>query len=393
MTIQPTKKLHKQRLIGLDLCRGMAAYAVVVIHAYALMSYINLPTNNSMAMLTQISRFAVPFFLAVSFYFMTNKIYVSEKSFSIRANFNLRFTRLLIPYLSWSVIYLSLRLVKALSTPDGLKIVLQDPVGLVFLGSASVHLYFLPLLFSGSFLIVVADRLARRRINIKALFFLLIMSIIAYELMIRSGNHFHLGTNCLGNISACSSAFGTFIKSMLPNLSENQVLRLLMVEIAWIVQCLPYVFIGMIFNHPSIEKNILEFKSNHKMIFYASTSLFFCLSILGVLSVFKILYFPKALYEIGTGTTLFIFGIFISPNWQTHRLIEDVGKCSFGIYLMHYLVLLIYVPIMNRILSEVVAVSPTLIMLTLTTLSFITSWAITSILIGRKTISRLLFGI
>jgi surface polysaccharide O-acyltransferase-like enzyme len=57
----------KPRLVGIDLFRGVSAYAVILIHAGTLMLYFGFPTTSATAALRELSRFAVPFFLASSF--------------------------------------------------------------------------------------------------------------------------------------------------------------------------------------------------------------------------------------------------------------------------------------------------------------------------------------
>jgi surface polysaccharide O-acyltransferase-like enzyme len=389
MTPMPTRKLPKQRLIGIDLFRGVAAYAVAVIHANAVMTYSGFSTDNWMVILTQLSRFAVPFFLAASFYLMTAKIYNNENNFSFADNFKSRFTRLLVPYLCWSAIYIFLRSLQSLNTPDGPSKLFQDPVRLIFLGGSSFHLYFLPLLFIGSFLIIVAAFLAKKHIQIKQLFFLLAFSLVIYESLILSGNAFELGTYCFEGANSCSIAFQELTKIAFPNGNNNQLLRLLLVIISWLLQCLPYALIGMILNYPSVRKNLAQFNQNHVIIFMISLVIF---SALGVLKAFQLLNFPQALYEVGAACSLLLCGITLSKSLNGSRIVENLGACAFGIYLMHHLLLLPYVKIGAKLPNEIIGRSPAMTMIVLASLSFVTSWIITSLLLKKKPISKLLFG-
>jgi peptidoglycan/LPS O-acetylase OafA/YrhL len=389
MKTQPTRGLCKPRLIGIDLFRGVAAYAVCVIHTDAVMTSSGFPRDNWITGFTQLSRFAVPFFLAASFYLMTSKLYTSGSDFSVGANFKSKSARLLVPYLCWSTIYIALRALQALSTPDRLDKLFQDPVRIIFLGGASFHLYFLLLLLTGSFLIIVAEYLVKRHIQITTLVFLFVLSVIIYDLLIVSGNGFQLGTNCFDNASSCSIAFQGLIKSVLPNDNSNQLLRLVLVEISWLVQCLPYVLMGMLLNYPSIKKNISQLDIQHFAILIIPL---LWLSAFGVFKRFEMLYFPQALYEVGTGCSLLLCGISLSRKLEKNRIIDNVGVCSFGIYLMHHLALIPYAKVAARLPTEVIGLSPALTMLSLATLSFLTSWIITSLLMTKKSISRLLFG-
>ncbi|AFZ22778.1 hypothetical protein Cylst_0431 [Cylindrospermum stagnale PCC 7417] len=390
MNPQPTRGLSKQRLIGIDLFRGTAAFAVAIIHADAVMFYSGFPTDKLMTAITQLSRFAVPFFLAASFYLMTSKLYTSESHFSITSNLKSKFTRLLVPYLCWSVIYIGLRVILALSTSQGWEKIFQDPVRLIFLGGASFHLYFLPLLFAGSFLIIVAEYLAKKPIKIKTLVFLFVFSIILYELLKVSGNNFQLGTYCFENGTSCSVSFQNIIKWVLPNGNNNQLLRLVLVEISWLIQCLPYVFMGMLLHYPLIKINISKNNPINTILFLVIVLI---LSALGIINVFNILYFPQALYEVGIACIMLIWAISLSATLKENRLVENLGVCSFGIYLIHYLALIVYAKLAARLPTEFIGLIPALSMLTLASLSFITSWIITSLLLRKKRISKLLFGI
>jgi peptidoglycan/LPS O-acetylase OafA/YrhL len=361
------------RLIGIDLLRGVAAYAGVVIHTGKLMIYSGFPTNEWTAALTEISRFAVPFFLATSFYFMTSKLYTTVSHFSCAIHLKSKWYRLLVPYLCWNIIYLSLRLIKALGIPDGLGKLFQDPVMLIFLGGSSIHLYFLPLLFLGSFLITVPEYLIRRQINIKAIAFLCVSSMAVYELIIVSGNDFQFGSNCLEDTSSCSVAFQSLLEFALPSAKNNQLLRLVLVALAWLAQCLPYIFMAMAVNHPAIEKNI---RSPSKYYVFFSTFLIIFISIAWVISTCQSMYFSRPLYELIVAFFLLVIGIYLSKKMQDNWMVNNLGTCSFGIYLMHYLILVIYTTLIDKLAHGFLKISPTLTMLILATLSFGTSWVI-----------------
>jgi len=383
----------KQRLVGIDLFRGVSAYAVILIHAGTLMLYLGLPTNSWTTALRAVSSFAVPFFLASSFYLMTSKLYTNNEKFSIGSNIKSRSVRLLLPYFYWSVIYLGLRLVKALATSEDLSKLFQDPVLLIFLGGASIHLYFLPLLFTGSFLIIVAEFLAKRRINLLVLLFLLLLSTIIYEWQIVSGNNFEFSTkfgiNCLERASSCSVAFQSFTKLIFPNGNKSQLIRLFLVELSWLIKCLPYILMAMLLNHPSIKKTLDKFDVKHALMFFITLIL---ISIFWLLKTFGFLYFPESLYELGTAFSMLLCGICLSVNLKENCYLKNLGICSFGIYLMHYLVLTIYGVFVSKLPIEIVASSPILTILMLATLSFFTSWAITSVCVSKKPLSRVLFG-
>ena len=151
----------KLRLTGIDLLRGIATYAVVILHSDE--GIVVEPPG--WAAVVQFSGFAVPFFLATSFYLATDRLYVSDRP----SNLKLRLTRLLIPYGFWSIIYILQKIVKyALKNDfDKLLELFQDPIALIFFGGAAFHLYFLPLLLAGTFANQWAERLIKKKINIQ----------------------------------------------------------------------------------------------------------------------------------------------------------------------------------------------------------------------------------
>ena len=89
------------RLIGIDLFRGIAAYAVVVQHSAIA------PVSTLASHFQDICGFAVPFFLATSFLFIARKNLESVDLFNFLGE---RTRRILIPYAAWTALYLALKL-------------------------------------------------------------------------------------------------------------------------------------------------------------------------------------------------------------------------------------------------------------------------------------------
>lgn len=81
---------QKPRLIGIDLLRGIAIYAVVILH----LDEVILERHPSWTVITQFASFAVPFFLAASFYLSGDRLYVSDRPY----NLELRLARVLVSY-------------------------------------------------------------------------------------------------------------------------------------------------------------------------------------------------------------------------------------------------------------------------------------------------------
>ena len=97
------KNKSTQRLFGVDLLRGIAAYAVVFVHSGD--ETLGLPISQNAIALRMDFYFAVPFFLATSFYFLTsrNDIDISKRFWCSRVE------RILISYAVWSLIYVAFR--------------------------------------------------------------------------------------------------------------------------------------------------------------------------------------------------------------------------------------------------------------------------------------------
>ena len=81
---------RQQRLIGIDLFRGLAVLAVAILHVVEGGS---IDSISGWRQITDFALFAVPFFLALSFYLAIEKLYLSPQPYPLGA----RLTRLLVP--------------------------------------------------------------------------------------------------------------------------------------------------------------------------------------------------------------------------------------------------------------------------------------------------------
>jgi surface polysaccharide O-acyltransferase-like enzyme len=129
---------------AIDCGRLLAAFGVILIHLG--------PSTPQAEYLTEFFLISsVPFFIITSLYLFQAK----EASFD-----NIRYARIIIPYISWSVIYLLARQVKSLISGTPLT---HDWVGVLFFGDAGMHLYFLPLILCFQLLAAVGFRLLSRK--------------------------------------------------------------------------------------------------------------------------------------------------------------------------------------------------------------------------------------
>ncbi|MGK7925004.1 MAG: acyltransferase family protein [Spirulina sp.] len=351
----PTKK----RLTGLDLARGIAAYAVVVLHSVSVDA--SNPPGYWAAILLKLSGFAVSFFFATSFYLQINKLYFKGE----KTNIKLRFVRLFIPYGFWSLVYLLTRGVKYLISHDivRLKGMLGDPISIVFLGSAAVQLYFLPLLFSGNCLAkIIGEYCVRHTIQIKALLVLFIISLLGYEILLRTGNNFSIESKY---------AF----QALFPGSHNNQLLRLSLIGLSWIIKLLPYIFLAIILNHPSIGEQFFQLSPSALMGISA---------ILFVVVTFNDLSLPASLQEISRGYLPLILALSLSNYLKDTPLITILGTCSFGIFLMHHLAIEIYQLIAETFYPALVNSVSFSNLLISATICFTICWQVTYIFLRKK---------
>lgn len=137
----------------LDVLRLVASFGVIAIHCA--------PTNAAAGFVCDFFlNFCVPFFLLSSLFLFWREVGDGAPDRALRR----RLPRLLLPYLSWSVIYLGARVLKLLLTGHDVQPLFsaaQLPA-LVFGGGAAVQLYFLPLLALGLSLAWVLARVLPR---------------------------------------------------------------------------------------------------------------------------------------------------------------------------------------------------------------------------------------
>jgi peptidoglycan/LPS O-acetylase OafA/YrhL len=368
--------MKKEKLLGIEFFRGLSTYAVILVHSGD--ETWGLPIDPSAIAFRLNFYFAVPFFLATAFYFMTSKPEIAYSSKFWKS----RFERLLIPYAIWSSIFLISRMVFfTLSKKNNrLEQLLQDPLSIFFLGGASYHLYFLPLLFAGTSLVLLIPFIEKTKIRKPGLILLSVLSIILYTILEFSGNSFQLGTNL---------AFQGFLNFESINIEQHPLLRLFLVEITWIIRCLPYFFIALTLNRLLQNQNAKTQYSLSSFFGIVFVILFVILDLSGN-------FLPQALKEILLGFVLLLLSIFLSRNFSDNigsQITLSMGMCSFGVYLIHPFVMIFVKPIIGNFLPVITDSISIFSMLALSLPTFMISWILVACFVKNKAIAKYLFGI
>ena len=360
--------MNKQtRLVGIDLCRAIAAFAVILVHSGD--ESWGLPISDRAIQFRHLFYFAVPFFLAASFYFGVKKMpLVLDRNF-----WRKKFQRIVMPYLLWSIFYVVSKTVVFLATNDREQIqqMLSDPVAIIFFGAASYHLYFIPLLFAGTILLYWANYLYAQHNSLWTLAAFSIFSLITYQLLIVFNNDFDLGSY---------TAFSDLLQLVSSDNILYQPLRILLVDLSWIIRCLPY-FSSALLLQATLEQN--ELRWVYKKETATALLLFFIL-----LNLIGDRYLPAAICELSIAYSLLLFGITISRHLPNNNLIDNLGLCSFGIYLIHPFIKSAVEVVAIKFLPAMTQSVSILSMLFYSIPSFLISWLVISIMQKDKLISQ-----
>ena len=355
-----------QRLTGIDVFRGLAMYAVIIVHIDEGVKVF----PPGWLSITNFASFSVPFFLATAFYLAINKLYTSGGRYPLKS----RLLRLLIPYGIWSVLYLLYKAAKYIATggQDRLLQLFQDPLSLVFFGDASYHLYFLPLLAMGTVLIKFVEFLIGKNISWKGVASIAFVSLLVYEVILISGNGLRRPDNV---------AFEALLAATFPDGNSNPLLRLFLVELFWALRCFPYVMFAMLLAHPKVNKFCLKFISNHPA--------FWVLVFLAV-NIFGDWVLPDAVEEVARGYSALVAAIAISSMLKENALIKNIGLCSFGIYLIHIFFVEVLQSVVVRLYPDYSNNASIATLLLAAALVFLVSWGTTNIMLKYKRLAQIL---
>ncbi len=341
------------RFVGIDLCRGLAAFAVILVHSGD--ETWGVPISDQAIQFRDLFYFAVPFFLAASFYFGTKQLPVRISD----TFWKKKLQRIVVPYLVWSIFYVVSKIIifSLTDNTDLVQQLLSDPSAIVFMGAASYHLYFIPLLLAGTILLNLTNYLTELKSSTIWLFLFFIISITVYQILILSNNNFNLNSY---------TAFPELLKLLRADNVLYQLWRIILVNLAWFIRCLPYFIMAVLIN------KILK-QSTCKWLYKKSFIAILLIMFVSINSAGG-KYSLNALTEIIIAYSLLLLGIAISQYIPDIVFITNLGLCSFGIYLIHpfvksavEIILIKLVPQVNQSISIVS-------ILTYSILTFITSW-------------------
>ena len=147
----PGRSTPTPRRAIFDAMRLVAAYAIIWLHT---------PRSATLQNWTALGRFAVPFFVVATIFFIWHGL-VEKPGRDFRSFAVSRFTRIYLPFLAWSLIYLAFKAVKKLALPEEPNVF----PGIDFLWTGSFyHLWFMPFILVVSLLVFpLGKRLAVRR--------------------------------------------------------------------------------------------------------------------------------------------------------------------------------------------------------------------------------------
>ncbi|ALB40566.1 MULTISPECIES: acyltransferase [Nostocales] len=364
---------NKQRLLGIDLCRGIAAFAVVVVHSGD--ETWGIPVTNGALHFRLFFYFAVPFFLATSFFFIIRNL-----SENIDLHFlRIKLQRIFIPYCVWSILYIFFGTIFSFiaNQPDRFNQLFKDPLSTIFFGGASYHLYFLPLLLSGISLILLLKYLLKHKFKIPIMVGISIISMIINRVISLSGNSFQLNPN---------TAFSGLLSLLDANSIYYSLARFLFVQISWILICLPYFCIAVILNHLLLKNESFVFKKS-KFLFFLFLSIFI------YVNTFREIFILPELSNIIIAFSLLFIGICLSNYLQESKIIKSLGNCSFGIYLIHPIIKKITGIILTFAAPQITSQITVTSMLCLSMPSFLMSWLVINLLMNNKHLAQYMFGI
>ncbi len=380
MTLHKHQEINQTRkLLGIDIFRSIAAYGVVLIHGLG-----EIPRDSNSLIITNFfTAFSVPFFLITSFYFSRKAILLNDT----KKYLNNRIQRIIIPYFVWTIIYLLARSIQYLiGNKESFNRLIFDPINIIFFGAAGVQLYFIPMLFCGILVAIIITKFFKPIKSNLLAYICFLLSIWLFDLIVKTGNDFILGQGIafkhLINISIFNN-FGIF----------QNFLRVILVALAWIIRCMPYIIFSIIIHDFQDKKLLSKYINFERIRKYRWITLV-------LIPLFIVAGFLCNLYLINLFIPyiLFIYAMVISdlitPISLISLVVNGLGRFSFGIYLIHALLTAGFLPIVIKLYPQIMTYHLSSVMLIISSgVIFLISLTITYLISLNKTASRILLGI
>ena len=334
----PTPKKQKPRLAGVDWMRAIAAFGVVSAHTpFSASTGIDLDPTAEAILLNM--RINVPFFVTTALVFAT------WPAIGAGDRLKRKMLGLLIPFTFWTLTYIALRIAKLGLMNGDWRI---WPFGRhestsFVLGAASVQLYFMPMLMVG-ILVSFAVAPILKKLRTVGMSVALVVSVVASHLLRSSGNAFNLGRS-LGFEHAAGS-------------DQSPVVQIGLAAVAWAITLLPHVVIAVWIRRSFFDP--LSKKVNHPWQWVLGGLLVLHLAV-GMRT------FPEPSLSYVTGAVVFLFAVAISPHLPSTKLSRLLGRWTFGIYLMHVIVVQALHMVVPKVISLQVLNWPLLFSLALLT--------------------------
>jgi len=288
----------------INFIRSVAALSVVMVHVTATNYSVNDGHLNWLLLfLNQIVRYGTPFFAVISGFLLYNQ--TINRKFALKRFILSRFTKVLLPFIIWSFIYLIIKsdYILDIFTIENTKLFVYNFV----LGKSHYHLYFIAVVLQFYLLFIFIHRFNNKKI----LFLLTLLSF-----------------------------FLTYFNFMLPYPVESGILSKFMSERSFILNWLFYFFFGGLLVH--FWQPIVEYvQKNVKYIL-----------LVGLVPLIFLVYEYKTREVVLNSTrvtnlfyvpVLFIALIsvyFMVRKYKVvHTFLLTVGNMSMGIYLIHPLVI------------------------------------------------------
>ncbi len=293
------------RYIYFDILRVIAAFAVIMLHVSAHRFYVSFPSNEWewLNVYDSLSRWGVPIFVMISGALFLN----ANKVLSIKKLFKKNIVRILTALLFWSLVY-------ELYQMNENTTLLQFVYGVIM---GPVHLWFLKMLL-GLYVVVPILRLVVKDKKIE-LYFLILAFITTFV------------------IPYLPKVLGLFDPNLIH--ASNKLIETINLQLA--TGYTGYFVLGHYLRVTSISQLV------KRMIYSLGLLSFICVIVLTSMVShflnFPIVFFYNNLFPLSLleAAAIFVFvhdkAININSNHQ--KVIINVSKLSFGIYLIHYLII------------------------------------------------------